>query len=177
MVDRVEGRACRRYNLRIRSALRGWPSMIVRTVTAAALATVLLIACQDGAGTPGTPGPAWAPPAWVHGTWTGTGATGSLTMEASARNVQVFISTGGAVTVTVDMAKLAEEGIATIEYQGGIYSGTRFWGQTDRRRVLHVDLGRSRSRFEDDQLPVGTLGNEPVVPPGRYIGPTPVTRS
>ena len=116
MFDRVEGRACCRYILRIRSAHRRLPSMIVRTVTAAALATVLLIACEDG---PGTPGPAWAPPAWVHGTWTATGATGSLTMVASAHNLQVSMSTGGGVTVTVDMAKLAEEGIATIEYQGG----------------------------------------------------------
>lgn len=129
---------------------------------AAALATVVL-ACQDGAG---RPGPAWTPPAWVQGTWTWTGATGPLTMEASARNVQVAI-TGGGVTVTVGHGELAEEGIATIEYRAGIYSGTGFRGQTGRRyywvNAEGADLGAGHLRRDRDygrHLRVGRCDRE-----------------
>ena len=148
--------------------------MIVRTVTVAALATVLLIACERG---PGTPGPAWAPPAWVHGTWRWTGPTGSLTMEASAHNVQVSIGTGGGVTVTVDVAKLAEDGVATMEYHGGIYSGTTFRGQTDRRYYWLIAEGADWALIIFE----ATLATADVyvwdAATGRYVGPTPVTRS
>ena len=160
--------------------------MIVRTVMAAALATVLLIACQDGPGTPDTPdrpgtpdtpGPAWAPPAWVHGTWTGTGATGSLTMDASARNVQVSISTGGGVTVTVDLANLAEEGAATIEYRGGIYSGTTFRGQTGRRYYWLIAEGADWALIIFEATPATADIYVWDAATRRYVGPTPVTRS
>ena len=148
--------------------------MIVRTLTAAAVATVLVIACQDG---PGAPGPAWAPPAWVHGTWTWTGATGSLAMEASAHNVQVSISTGAGVTVTVDVATLAEEGVATIRYQGGIYSGTTFQGQTDRRYYWLIAEGADWALviFEATRTTADVYVWDAAT--GIYVGPTPVTRS
>ena len=148
--------------------------MIVRTVAAAALVMVLLIACEDG---PGTPGPAWAPPAWVHGTWTTTGATGSLTMAASAHNLQVSMSTGGGVTVTVDMAKLAEEGIATIEYQGGIYSGTSFRGQTGRRYYWLIAGGTDWALIIFEATPATADVYVWDAAAGRYAGPTPVARS
>ena len=150
--------------------------MIVRTVTAGALATVLLIACQDGAGTPDMSGPAWAPPAWVRGTWTSTGATRSLTMEASAHNVQVSISARG-VTVTVDVAKLAEEGVATIEYQGGIYSGTAFRGQTDRRYYWLIAEGGDWALIIFEATPATADVYVWDAATGSYVGPTPVTRS
>ena len=100
---------------------------VLRTVLGG-LVIATAAACSGGPGG-SKPVPAWLPPSWIHGTWAATGTAGSSAkLKASTHNVVVSAAVSG-VTALVDIAQIAEDGVARIEHQVGIDSvrGLRFY--------------------------------------------------
>ena len=94
-----------------------------------ATAAVLVACSSAGPGDSGRPVPAWSPPTWLHGTWkTADSELASATLKASRYNVEIDIRVSG-LTSTVDVAEIAEDGIATITHEAGVSSslGVRYY--------------------------------------------------
>lgn len=86
-------------------------------------------ACQQGPGSePPRAVPAWSPPNWIHGTWTAAGDGWSVTLKASRYNVE-FATRASGVAYSIDVAQVAEDGVATIHYNAAVdpTSGKRFY--------------------------------------------------
>jgi len=99
-----------------------------------AAAALLIAACSQGPGDPPDPLPTWSPPSWMHGTWTvSSGVAGDQTtpvtgtVEVSARNLVANFQAGG-TPLELDLAKRAEQGMASIKHHGGESDGKRYFG-------------------------------------------------
>jgi len=87
-------------------------------------AGALLAACSAaGAGDSARAVPAWSPPTWMHGTWVASGPGGQSTIKASRYTLVVSASIG-ASSVTIDLADIAERGLATIHHDAGTWHVT-----------------------------------------------------
>ena len=101
----------------------------LRTFLVGLVVVLVLGACQEGPGSePPRPVPSWSPPNWIHGTWKVSGEGGSATLKASRYNVEIDIQASG-LTYSLDVAQVAEDGVATVHHDAGVdpASGRRFY--------------------------------------------------